>query len=218
MMAFLISTRGFQLFGVVGSLIVVLGVLVAALVYHGKENEPYSPLNHYISELGEVGVSRLAWVFNISLILSGLFLIPACVSLGLMLPGVLAKIGMAAGIVFAIFLALVGIIPMNKSEPHGIVAMTNIRGGLLMVLLFSLAIAFQSAPTPVLPRLFALGGLPAILSTAGFLTLARKAGKKEEDPLESEEVARPKVLALPTVEWLIFLTIVLWFALIAWGM
>lgn len=218
MMAFLISTRGFQLFGVVGSLIVVLGVLVAALIYHGKENEPYSPLNHYISELGEVGVSRLACVFNISLILSGLFLIPACVSLGLMLPGVLAKIGMAAGIGFAIFLALVGIIPMNKSEPHGIVAMTNIRGGLLMVLLFSLSIAFQSAPTPVLPRLFALGGLPAILSTAGFLTLARKAGKKEEDPLESEEVARPKVLALPTVEWLIFLTIVLWFALIAWGM
>ena len=218
MMAFLISPRGIQLLGIVGPAIVVFGALVAALAYRGKEGEPYSPFNHYISELGEVGVSHLSFVFNLSLILSGLFLIPACIGLGLMLPGVLAKIGMAAGIIFLIFLALVGIIPMNKAEPHGRIAMTNIRAGLVMVLLFSLAIALQSAPTPVLPRLFALGGLPAILSTAGFLILARRAGKKEEDPLESEEAARPKVSALPTLEWLIFLTIVLWFALISWGL
>ncbi|MEA3327062.1 MAG: DUF998 domain-containing protein, partial [Chloroflexota bacterium] len=163
-MVFLISQRCFQLFGMVGSLVAVSGALISGLAYRGKQDEPFSPLNHYISELGEVGVSRLSWVFNLSLILTGLFLIPACISLGLMLLGILAKIAMAAGVVCAISLSFVGVFPMNQIEPHGFAAMTYFRAGLVMVLLFSLAIALQPAPPPVLSRWFGLAGLPAILS------------------------------------------------------
>jgi len=85
MIAFLKSPQGFQLLGIVGPSIVVLGVSITALVYRGKEGESYSPLNQYISELGEVGVSRLSWLFNLSMILSGLYLIPACISLAIAL-------------------------------------------------------------------------------------------------------------------------------------
>ena len=217
MMAFINSTRGFQFLGVVGSLIVVVGSLITALVYRGKEGQSYSPLNHYISELGEVGVSKLAWVFNLSLILSGLFLIPACISLGLMLPGIIAKIGMAVGIVCSILLSLVGFFPMHKPEAHRFVAMWYFRTGLGMVFLFSLAIAFQRAADPVLSRWFALAGFPAMLSFAVFLIMAPRI-PEEDNPLANEDLDRPKAWPLVIVEWLIFLTIVVWFILIAWGM
>jgi hypothetical membrane protein len=58
------------------------------------------------------------------LILSGISLIGASVSLGLMLPGMLAKIGMGLGIICSIALALVGFFPMNKIQPYGHAAMT----------------------------------------------------------------------------------------------
>ena len=38
----------------------------------GTQHEPFSPLNHWISELGEVGVSRLAAVFNVGLVVGGI--------------------------------------------------------------------------------------------------------------------------------------------------
>ena len=59
--------------GLVGSIIVSLGSLITALFYHGEQGEKYSLFNHYISELGQYGVSQLALLFNISLIVGGLF-------------------------------------------------------------------------------------------------------------------------------------------------
>jgi len=79
-----ILTR-FPALSIVGPSIVVIGVSITALVYRGKEGESYSPLNQYISELGEVSVSRLSWLFNLSMILTGLYLIPACISLAIAL-------------------------------------------------------------------------------------------------------------------------------------
>lgn len=61
--------------GLFGVLVIVLGVLVSALVFVGDYGEPFSILNHNISELGERGVSELAWLFNASLVLGGLGLI-----------------------------------------------------------------------------------------------------------------------------------------------
>jgi len=213
---FLKSPQGFQFFGLLGSLTGVFGSLITALAYRGKENQTYSPLNHYISELGEVGVSKLAWIFNLSLILSGLFLIPACISLGLMVPGVLAKIGMVVGVLCSLCLSLVGVFPMSKEEAHGFFAMWFFRTGLVMVFLFSLAVAFQRAPDLVLSRWLALVGLPAMLSFSAFLIMAPRI-PEEENPLSNEDIDRPNAWLLVIVEWLIFLTIVLWFVAIALG-
>lgn len=191
-----------------------LGSLISALAFRGKCGEPFSPLNHFISELGEVGVSRLAWVFNLGLILSGLCLIPACVSLGLLMPGILPKIGMVAGGMMAAGLALVGINPMNNLGPHVKAALTFFRGGLLMVLFFSLAIVFQPQTEMVFPRGYSLAGLPAILTFGAFLLLMGNADMENSDPLQPLEENRPKIWIMPIIEWLIFLTIVAWYLLI----
>jgi len=67
--AFLIHYYAF--FGLCGSLFIMFTMLVTGLVYRGKQGETYSVFNHYISELGEVGVSQWALLFNLGLIVGG---------------------------------------------------------------------------------------------------------------------------------------------------
>jgi hypothetical membrane protein len=205
-------------FSIAAGTTAVLGSLISALAYRGKSGQPYSPLNHFISELGEFGVSHLAWVFNLSLILTGLSLIPACISLGLILPGFLAKIAMIAGVITAVGLSFVGVFPMNHQKLHGTAAITFFRGGLLMVLAFSVAIATQNPQNLVLPRIYSLAGLPAILAFGGFLWMMQNSSSEKEDPLQPSELNRPKIWIMPIVEWAIFLNIVAWFLLIAIGL
>lgn len=212
------SPTSFAFFCITGTVFAVLGILLSAAAYTGKNGERYSPLNHFVSELGEVGVSRLAWTFNLGLILSGLCLIPACIVLGLLIPGTLSKIGMAAGVISALGLSLVGVFPMNNLKPHGKAAVTFFRAGLMMVLSFSLAIGFQAETSLVLSRTYSLAGLPAILAFGGFLFLMWKASQNPQDPPQPIADMRPKIWLMPIVEWAIFLTIILWFLLISAGL
>lgn len=149
-MEFLKSPHGFIIFSIAGCFFAGAGSLVSGAAYRGKEGERYSPLNHFISELGEVGVSRRAWTFNIGFILSGLCLVLGSLSLGLMINTLLSKIAMGVGVISAFSLAMVGVFPMNKIKPHTIAAVTYFRSGLVMVILFSLAIGLQNSPEPVL--------------------------------------------------------------------
>jgi hypothetical membrane protein len=103
--------------------------VIAGIFYRGKDGESYSPLNHFISELGEMGVSRSAWVFNLGLMISGISLILGSLSLGLVCPGILAKIGMAVGIISSVGLFFLGVFPMNNIKPHTTAAMIYFRGG-----------------------------------------------------------------------------------------
>lgn len=207
----------FQLLSLAGALSAILGSIIAGLAYRGPKGEAYSLFNHFISELGETGVSRLAWIFNLGLILCGVCLIPAAISLGLLLPGVWSKLGMAAGIVTAVSIGLVGVFPMNRRTPHIRAAVTYFRFGLVMILLFTAAIALQPEP-PLLPRLLWLAGLPAILAFSFFLLYSRISYKAKENPLSLAEMERPRFWTLAFSEWLLFLTTVPWFLAIAFGL
>jgi hypothetical membrane protein len=218
MLSFLKDPQAFELFGIFAASSALPGALIAGLYYQGKKGERFSPFNHFISELGEVGVSRLAWAFNLGLILAGLCLVPACISLGLIIPGILAKIAMVAGVVCALSLSLVGVFPMNKLKPHRIAAMTFFRGGLLMLVLFSLAIALQSKPDLVISRWYALAGLLPMGAFTTFLVLVAKAYRQTETALSPGDIDRPRVWGLVIAEWAILLTVVLWFVLISIGL
>lgn len=203
---------------IAGTTSAILGVIISGITFRGRLGERFSPLNHFISELGEAPISRLAWVFNLGLIVCGLFLLPAAISLGLMLPGAWSKLGMAAGSMAAVSLSLVGIFPMNKFTPHIRAAVTYFRAGLLMVLLFSVSIASQPGNPPLLPRMLSLAGLPAILSFTFFLVYSRVSLNKRDNPLSPLETERPHFWGLAVSEWAIFMTTVPWLMTISLGL
>ncbi len=202
--------------GLAGSLVILAGVLLPALVYRGKEGERYSITRHFISELGEPGVSRLAVVFNISLIIAGLLFLLMLIGVGLDMRTAWGYVAMAAGIVTAVACVFVGIFPMNNIKPHTVAAMSYFRFGLATVLLFSIAIVLQPAGDRVIP-LYALAfGVLSVAAYATFLIYAGNIAKKQrENVLDTEKVlVRPRFWWMPFLEWLVLISTILWFLVI----
>jgi hypothetical membrane protein len=209
----MITSLGFVgYFALGGAILVVLTSGFAALRYRGKKGELYSPLNHFVSELGELGVSREARLFNAGLLLGGLLLLPFILWLGGTLGPLLGWLGMLSGAGAGLALSAVGIFPMNDLEKHTLAAMTFFRLGLAMVFFFALAIAFQPNHQIVIPKTANILSLLAFTSYASFLLLARP--KPQGDSLEAldpqSEKARPKVWLLAVVEWMLFFATIFW--------
>ena len=151
-------------FGWIGSLIILCGCLLAAIPYKGRSGEKYSLLNHFISELGEISVSRLAKVFNSGLIIGGVLYLPFIAGLGLTLNSWSGYIGMAAGLIAAISSIFVGIYSMDRIEPHSKAAMTFFRFGLVTILFFTVAVFMQPSSERVIPLAVNIIGMIGIVS------------------------------------------------------
>lgn len=199
-------------FAIAGVLIVVVFSAIAALQYRGKRGERYSPLNHFVSELGELSISSAARLFNLGLVLGGLLLLPFLINLGWIFNSWLGWLGTLAGVIAALALAGVGIYPMDNLEKHALAAMTYFRAGLAMVFFFGLAIHFQPDNRLVVPRSANLLSLLAFASYASFLSLTGRKSSEEElealDPANQKE--RPRIWLLSVVEWLLFAATVSW--------
>ncbi|MHA1137196.1 MAG: hypothetical protein ACTSSE_11990 [Candidatus Thorarchaeota archaeon] len=97
------------MWGIIGSIIGLVFILTPQLFYTGAMSEPFSMCNHYVSELGELGVSEFAMMFNVGMMLAGLFFIPFMVGLGLYLENIVGKIAAIVGVFSALSIYLVGI-------------------------------------------------------------------------------------------------------------
>jgi hypothetical protein len=215
--AFLIQTYAF--FGLIGSLLIMFSMLVSALFYRGKKGENYSVFNHYISELGEVGVSRLSLLFNLGLIIGGLTLIPFLVGMGLALGNLWGKIAMIVGIWTALSCTAVGIFPMNNMKSHYWVALSYFRSGLVTVLLFSIAVFAQSAEFEIIPKISNLAGLFSVGCFAAFLLTTdtnKKKDESKEEALDPESLPeRPRFWKTTILEWAVFFSTIVWFLVLA---
>ena len=203
----------FRFCALAGTVLPAVTILLSVLAYRGPEGERFSLFRYFISELGEVGVSPWARLFNLGLILGGLLLLPYIVALGFVFKSVLGWMGMAAGVVAALGVMAVGLFPMNNLDSHRIAAMTYFRAGLVMVSLFGLAILFQPADRITIPQAANLLSLPTFIAYASFLILMTPGKKPEqaENSLDPEQMPeRPKFWLLPTVEWAVFFTTIFW--------
>lgn len=202
-------------FGWAGSFIILAGCLITALPYRGRSNEKYSILNHFISELGEIGVSKLAMVFNIGMIIGGALFLPFIAGLGIVLGTLWSYIGMAAGLLAAVSSILVGVFSMDRLEPHRKAAMTFFRSGLVTVLFFTIAVFVQPAGQRVIPLAVNIFGILAIVSYSAFLVIvSQKTDKKGQenyllDPTEKKQ--RPRFWRTPFLEWMLFFATIAWF-------
>jgi hypothetical membrane protein len=202
-----------RIFGFSGTGLIVLAVIFPIFLYRGKRGERYSMLNHFISELGEVGVSRAARVFNLGLLLAGLLMLPYVIGLGIAFGSILGWLGTIAGIIAVLGVAAVGVFPMNNVQSHTTAALTYFRSGLVMVFFFGLAIFFQPAGRAIVPQAANALSLLAFLAYGAFLVwpLLRKKEQKPTDILDpQQEPERPRVWALPTLEWLVFFSTIAW--------
>lgn len=202
-------------FGLVGVGLISLGMLAAGLAYRGKLGEPYSPLNHFVSELGEVGVSELAWAFNIGLFLGGLCLVFFLLNLGKLIGGWLGALFGVAGLACGVSGALVGVFPMNNLPPHIFWAMNFFNLGLGLMVLFSLIVIFGRHS---LPRWLAAPGLLGVLAFAAFLYMPMPA-TDEVDSLAAAHsmmtTTRPAIWQMAVFEWAAVGSVLIWSTLVA---
>ncbi len=202
----------FAWLGLAGSLILLLAIGLPLPFYRGKQGQRYQITNHFISELGEVGISRFARVFNAGLILGGLLLLPFCIGLGESLPGVWGSLAAGAGALASLAAIAVGIFPMNNMAAHIPAATWFFRLGLLTIALFTVAIANQPVHAVLIPRQVNVVGGFAVLVYASFLYLSPRDPQSSAGELApGEQRQRPHFWLVPMLEWAIFLSTVLWF-------
>jgi len=207
----------YWLFGLLGCVVITLAIIGSSLVYRGANGQRYSFLNHYISELGEVGVSQNAWLFNNGMIIAGLLFIPFTIGLGLTLGGLWGFLGGLAGLWAGISCLLVGVYPMNNLTPHSRAATSYFRGGLVTILFFTIAIFMQVHGQEVISRWVNLAGIAAIISYASFIIIsARQDAHNTQETNEDAPVVddRPDFWIIPILEWLVFFTTILWFLVV----
>lgn len=213
------STRFTALAGLAGAAILLLASVIPAVPYQGTRGEAYSPLNHFISELGQRGVSELAAVFNGGLIVGGIVVGLFMLGMGIRVGTRLGRVAGIVGTLAALACTGVGMVPMNDLPKHAAVAMAFFYLTLLTVALFSAAIAL--APHRPLPRILALPGLAPFAALVLFLTTpipdeikqqVRQGGLLNFDPAKF----RPEgIWWLTFWEWMVLVTVLAWVAIIA---
>lgn len=192
----LVDEKHFPLWGLAGSLVGLIFILTPQLFYTGTLGEPFSMFNHAVSELGELGVSELAWMFNIGLFLAGILYIPFMIGLGLYIDNIVSKIAAVGGVYSAVSVALVGVYPMNYMYEHSVTAISFFLSGMVMTLLWAIAILVQKEVR--IYKGLSLGGFINMTVFALFLY----------GPWEGLGGPRPDFSIRLTLEWGIYWAIV----------
>lgn len=191
--------------GIAGALIIAAACVGSALAYSGKSGQPYSPLNHFVSELGEVGVSPWAAVFNAALLIGGAGMAAALAGITMRLRGPIrygfGTCGLAAGLSGM----AVGLFPMNDFHFHALAAVIFFNTGWIAVALFSI---YVSRPQQeICPRWMAFTGLPSIVSFLVFIYLMKD---ESLDAFAHPGAFRPAVWPLTIFEWLVIACVLVW--------
>lgn len=197
--------------GILGAAVIAIGSAVTAIAYTGSAGQRYSPVNHWISELGEPGVSELAAIFNIALVIGGICFVVFMTGLRLARTGRFAWLYGTIGAVAGVAGAYVGIFPMNQLQLHALAALAFFNLGWIAVGLAS--VDFVRRPDPRFPRWLAYLGALTVLAFVGFLAvtlpLVGGAGLGAPDP-------RPEIWIVTILEWAALIGILLWVLATGW--
>ena len=194
---------------VLSTLAIALGIVVAWAGYAGTTGEPYSPFNHWISELGQPGVSARAPVFNVALVVGGTGFVVFMVGLAMASPSRLRWVIGPVGAISGIGGAFVGIFPMNHPTEHLVAASTFFDLGWIAVGLAS--ITFVRLPDPRFPRWLAVIGAANVVAFVAFLVSLRVDEYSRQRMAATGPVAdRPDAWIAPILEWAVLVGIMAW--------
>jgi hypothetical membrane protein len=205
-----LDDRAVGLVGLASIAVMVLGALAAAMAYSGHSGEAYSPLNHFVSELGEVPTSRLAWVFNTAIVANAIGLTLCLVLLSRRLSGPFRPAIITAGLIAGSAGALVGVFPMNVHAVHRPIAFAYFLTCWIVVAIFSawLLVARRQG----FPRLLLVPGAIQIAASIAFVVAY--SAYRPADP-NAPILDRPDVWGVTWLEWAALLTMLAWFACVS---
>jgi len=189
---------------------ILLGALVTAIPYVGYTGESYSPLNHFISELGETSQSRLAVVFNAGVVIGGIGLGLFLLVLARHLTGRYRPALMLSAIVAGTSGTLVGIFPMDTHALHRLISGVFFCTGWIVVAIFSVWLARH--PRSGFPRWLLVPGATAV--AIAFVFLAIYSTYRPIDP-DAPIIARPAIWTVPLLEWASLLGLLAWFVCVS---
>jgi hypothetical membrane protein len=202
-----LSDRTTGLLGLVSVAVILAGAVVAAIPYTGWSGESYSPLNHFVSELGELAISRLAVLMDAGVVIGGVGLGFFLVLVARRMTGRLAPALAVAGIVAGLFGALVGLFPMDRLAVHRIVS-----GGFFLTCWLTagtFAVWLARNPRAGFPRWLLA---PAVFSVAvDFVFVAVYSTYHPANP-DAHILSRPDIWIYPLLEWASLLSLFLWLA------
>ncbi len=199
--------------GFLGVAVVSVVSVVAGLAYTGSQGEAYSTLSHWISELGEPGVSRLATVFNSGVIVGGaafaVFMALLAASSAGQARYAWGPIGVGAGIAGM----LVGVFPMTTGWEHALAALAFFGLGVMAVGTATADLLRRGDPR--FPRWLGVIAGFTLIAMLGFLV------SLGIDPVITDQAlgvpqARPDIWSVPILEWAVLRGILAWTALAAW--
>ena len=194
--------------GIGGPAVVAGCALATALGYRGRAGEPYSPLSHWISELGEQDVSQRARIFNRGVVVGGMCLSTLMVSLAATRRGRLARAYGPIGAVAGVTGSLVGLFPMNRIVPHAITSVSFFNLAALAIALAS--VDFARRPDDRFGRVQAGFGVASTAAFLAFGVVASLAIKRQGLAALEAPLVREEVSPLTTLEWASLFTIMAW--------
>ncbi|CAN5450878.1 DUF998 domain-containing protein [soil metagenome] len=203
-------TAGFRsaiALAVVGATLQLIGLVVSAVAYTQNNVEPYSCLNHFISELGWPERSSMAWLFNGNLMVGSLLFAPLLYMLGRHLRTRFGYVAMLVGFCSLLFAGAIGYFPIMKHlKPHLWVAFLSFAGWGATGLLF--AVAFWARPGGRRAVFMILAGAFAFLVVAAFLLWPK--GDLPSVILMLKSDHRPVIWWPAVLEWGVLVSFYLW--------
>ena len=206
-----VTSRRLALLGLASVGTILAGMIIAAIAYRGYDGEAYSPLNHFVSELGEIGASRLAWVFNLGIVLGGaglgIFLLLLTRHMSGPFRPVLTLVGLVAGASGT----LVGVFPMDYLMTHRIVSGVFFLSGWIVAGLFTAWLL--AARRYGFPRWLGAPGAAVVAVSLAFIAVySTYAGADAAGHI----VNRPSSFwDVPFLEWAALLSLLAWFVCVS---
>lgn len=207
--------RATSICGFAGVAIIVLGSLVSGLSYRGRTDEPYSLLNHFVSELGDARYATRAWAFNAGLLLGGVLLTAFMLGVTARIRGWFRYPFGLAALVTGVAGSLVGLLPMgNGLESHATAAMTFFNAGMATTILFSLYVLLWRETS--FSRWLALPGAITAFSFFSLLYLVEPLIPEDQPDMPLTEALeallwnRPAIWQTAIVEWIVVLAVLGW--------
>ena len=199
------SARPVGVLGLGAVAVILLGAIATAIPYVGYAGERYTPLNHFISELGERPESQLAVVFNAGVVIGGIGLGLFLAIVSRHLTGRYRPALILAGIVAGTSGTLVGLFPMDTHAAHRLASDVFFLSGWIVAAIFSLWLA--TGRRPGFPRVLLAPGVLCVAVSLIFIGVYST--YRPIDP-NANILERSAIWTVPLLEWASLLSLLLW--------